>query len=548
MKKLIVAILFFQLLTCCFAQKSLTDSLYQKAMESYNAQKYPQSASLFDNVFSGDRIADPDIFYNASCVYSLTNETQKAFLYLTELADVYLFADLERLNTDTDFDNLHAQSEWKFLVEKVTQNKQTLPQRRRTKIQTELLKTKKLLNADNGKLWNGNIWSENILVLDENETIYTLNSKLANTQNDSLLYYKQIPEKTLLHVNTNQQFEEEKWAIVQNYDVTPSDSCQTPIHELFHLFHSQQMNIGGNIVEYLDHYKAKILISTEFEALRNCIKSIQKNNETEAAQFLSDAVYFRTKREKLFRKQNHFALELETLEGLASYTGYKLSAYKDLYRIALYELNGRENPTGLNRSFAYATGLAYGLIFDYFKIQWRTDLKHIYSFSAIYKQQRTLKQPTIQKLKDIQTRNKYDAIEQEEMARKTTNDIIRIHYENIFGNEPFLEVMRDTADKTYFMSFDMNSTFTLGKQGIVYSDIASSSSNPLAFGNFKTTGETIIGKTGILITSNFDKLTFPKPLKIQDNIVTGENYSIELNQGWTVKQKDKKGNLEIVKE
>jgi hypothetical protein len=98
------------------------------------------------------------------------------------------------------------------------------------------------------------------------------------------------------------------------------------------------------------------------------------------------------------------------------------------------------------------------------------------------------------------------------------------------------------------MSFDMNSTFTLGKEGIIYSDISSSSTNPLVFGNFKTTGETQIGKTGILITSNFGKLTFSKPLKIEDNIITGENYVIELNKGWTVKQLDKKGNLEIVKE
>ena len=61
------------------------------------------------------------------------------------------------------------------------------------------------------------------------------------------------------------------------------------------------------------------------------------------------------------------------------------------------------------------------------------------------------------------------------------------------------------------------------------------------------TGETEIGKTGILITSDIEKLTFPKPIKIEGNIITGENYIIELNRAWTVKQIDKKGNLEIVK-
>lgn len=78
----------------------------------------------------------------------------------------------------------------------MTKNKETLPKRRRTKIQKELLKTKNLLNADNGKLWNGNIWNDNILVLDENEIIYTLEGNdLTNTSNDSLLFYKSVKKK-----------------------------------------------------------------------------------------------------------------------------------------------------------------------------------------------------------------------------------------------------------------------------------------------------------------------------------------------------------------
>ena len=122
--------------------------------------------------------------------------------------------------------------------------------------------------------------------------------------------------------------------------------------------------------------------------------------------YLSDGMYFRTERENFFKKQNHYALKLETLEGLSSYTGFKLSAHKDLYRMALIELDGRENPDGLNRSFAYATGLAYGLIFDYFHIQWRSDLKHIYSFRDIYKQVQAFKKTPKSKTENIKRRNK----------------------------------------------------------------------------------------------------------------------------------------------
>ena len=353
MKTIFTITTIFQFLTFSFAQTNSTDSLYKKAMDFYEQKNHTQSALMFDKVLLSKSSTDPDILYNASCVYSLNNEPTKAITYLSILADQYFYSDLEHINTDTDLENLHQIAEWKPLIEKVIKNKETLPKRRRTKIQTELLKTKNLLNADNGKLWNGNIWNDNILVLDETEIIYTLKNNLSNISSDSLLFYKPVKEKTLLHVNTNQEFEGEKWAIVQNYDITPSDSCQTPIHELFHLFHSKYIKIAGNIVEYLDNYKAKILLRTEFEALRNCIKSLQTNNETAAKQFLNDAVYFRTKREKQFKNQNHYALELETLEGLASYTGYKLSAYTDLYRMAILELNGRENPTMENRFKTY---------------------------------------------------------------------------------------------------------------------------------------------------------------------------------------------------
>ena len=139
-------------------------------------------------------------------------------------------------------------------------------------------------------------------------------------------------------------------------------------------------------------------------------------------------------------------------------------------------------------------------------------------------------------------------IEQEEMKRKITNDSIKLYYKNLFCEQPVLTVKRDTTDKTYYMSYDMNNTFTFDKLGIIYSDISSASANPSAFGNFKTTGETSIGKTGVLITNDFAKLTFPKPTKVEGTFIIGENYTIELNKGWVVKQSDKKGSLEIVKE
>jgi hypothetical protein len=299
----------------------------------------------------------------------------------------------------------------------------------------------------------------------------------------------------------------------------------------------------------LDNYDARILLRSEFNALRNCLGAIRKNSELGAQQFLSDALYFRKMREEKFAKYNHLALELETLEGLATYTGYKLSAHKDLLQAATKELNGREQPTGLNRSFAYATGLAYGVIFDHFQIKWRTDLKHVYSFLNIYEKNISTIRLSKVKFKEVKQRNKYYSVEQEETARKVTIEGYHEFYTKTFLTNPVLVIKIDTSNKTPLtLSYDMNSTFSLGSRGIVYAAIPGGTSDSTMFGSFKTTGETSIGKTGVLITSKFDKLTFPKPLKVEDNTITGENYIIQLNNGWKVKLVDKKGNAEIVKE
>lgn len=237
------------------------------------------------------------------------------FFYLNELADKYLYSNINYLTTDTDLLSLHKLPQWASLIEKVNQNKATLPQRRKRTIRDELFKAKSLVEADNGMLWTDFTWDDHILVIDNENAIYTLNNQVADTQTDSLLHYKTIKENQLQQTNTNQIFEGQKWATIQSGSVTASDSCQTIIHELFHLFHLKQITLSGNIVEYLDHYEARILLRSEFNALRNCLMAIQKKNETDAKQFLNDAFYFREQREKMFKKSQSFCLGTGNIRG-----------------------------------------------------------------------------------------------------------------------------------------------------------------------------------------------------------------------------------------
>ncbi len=550
-QRLFTIVLLVITLNSIKAQNRFVDSLYSLAMSAYNAKDYKKSAAIFDTIFaSKSNTFNANKNYDAACVFALNADPAKSFTLFNELTERIFYTDTERILADTDLASLHNLPEWTILLQKLAQNKASLPMRRRQKIVTELLKAKELLNNDNGKLWGKNLWNDKALILDNANTIYTLSDGLQNLQKDGALYYKEIPPGKLSYSSTNQQFEGKYWAVIMNDYVTPEDNCEVIIHELFHLYHANYIKLSGNIVEYLDETPARTLLRMEFQALRNALKSAELANRDEVLLYLNDALIFRKLREKkyaIFRKK---ALELETLEGLANYTGYKLSTHKNLYTLAVKNLNDWEAANSLNRSFPYATGLAYGVLFDYLEIKWRTDLNHVYDFLTIYEKLVLHKKVTISNtlLLSSKERNGFIKINEEEQKKQFIKEKHTIFYDSLFQKERTLTAYRDIADKSYNISYDMLGTFPFHHQGVIYTHVFTISDNPLAFGTFKTLeGKEQLGKSGILINSNLNKFTFPLPIKIENNKIIGEAYEITLNKGWKIVQVNKKGDLVIEK-
>lgn len=548
MKPIFTLLLLITSLTKTIAQNNTIDILYDRAMSSYNSKDYNNAALTFDSIQNLQNLLSSNLKYDGACIYALNAESEKAFKLLINLADSAFYSDLAHVSTDADLISLHNLPQWNMLIEKISDNKATLPARRRNKITTELLKTKALLNADNGKLWGENLWNEKVLVLDDENRVYTLSNSLDNTDVDSILHFKKIHDGALNYTSTNQLLEGNNWAIIRNDHVTPDDNCEVIIHELFHLTQAKHIKLSGNIVEYLDETDARILLRLEFSALRNALQSADDNNRNEVLQYLNDAMIFRKERETKYIQYKKQALELETLEGLANYTGYKLSAYNNLYQKAITDISAWENSGSLNRSFPYATGFAYGLLFDYLKAHWRTDLNQTYDFRLIYETEILRRKTTdnINSLQAAKSRNNFIIINKDEQEKKIEHENIYAFYDSLFIQEPTLTVHRDTADKTYLMSYDMNGTFVFHKAGIIYTQIVGNTTNPMAFGTFATLeGKEKIGQSGVLITSNFDQLTFPKPISIEENRITGDTYSISLNEGWQVVKINNKGDLRI---
>ncbi|MES2070065.1 MAG: hypothetical protein V4488_06935 [Pseudomonadota bacterium] len=139
----------------------------------------------------------------------------------------------------------------------------------------------------------------------------------------------------------------------------------TLAHELFHRIQQEELHIGkqegGNA--HLDTLDGRYLIELEWRALAAALQASTAGGRRTAA---ADAILFRGERYRLFPSAADNELALESNEGIAEYTGVRLGlqAPEQRVRYALRDLAAGAQAPSFVRSFAYATGPAYGLLLD----------------------------------------------------------------------------------------------------------------------------------------------------------------------------------------
>ncbi|MFA5298039.1 MAG: hypothetical protein WC389_07505 [Lutibacter sp.] len=531
------------------AQNTDIKIVYPLSMKEYELGHYENAAEKFQIIVDNYKFDDISTtkLYNGVCIFALAKHNKTAITILDYLASNRFYSNYEHIISDTDLSNIHSDTEWNKIIEKVSENRKTQPKRLQEKIKSELSKAKEILLADNGKLWGENIWSENILVLDFDNTIYTIKPLPDSKTDDSIIYYKKIPNNTLSLSNSAQEYNGEQYAVIlTNY---LDDNSATIIHELFHILQYKHIRLNGNPIQYLDNYDAREWLRLEYQALKNALNSINQNkNKLEIEKYVNDAFLFRELRQSKYKEYLQDEIEIETSEGLANYTGFVLSTYSNKYEKTISEINQREQAQTYTRPFPYATGPAYGLIFDYLKIDWKIGLDTTYNYLNIYEQKYLKKKIKASngKIKSAQQRNNYKEIHKQELDKKIENEKVISYYTDIFFKKPSLTVK--LIDSLYGLTFDMNGTIILKDKGIVYSMVEGVDGSKNNFGNFSTIkGKEKLGISGVLMSFVEKKYTFPLPIKIEKNKIIGEYYIIELSEGWEVIKVNEKGDMEIVK-
>ncbi len=260
--------------------------------------------------------------------------------------------------------------------------------------------------------------------------------------------------------------------------------------------------------------------------------------------YANDAMIFRKTRQNKYEKYTKDVIDLETNEGIANYTGYKLSSYPNLYKIAIREINMRESSKSYSRSFAYATGLAYGIIFDYLNIEWKNGISSNYNFLYIFEKQYDTVNCNDENFDLAKQNNNFDTIFKEEQRRKQEiNKKTAVLMEKLVNNPTISVALKN---EKYSQTFDMDNTITLENIGTVYMTLSGRDITGENFGDFKTLPSDNNQISGVLRPFVGNKFIFSLPISIAGNKIIGENYEIILNKNWIVKKINKKGDYQIV--
>lgn len=238
---------------------------------------------------------------------------------------------------------------------------------------TAAAELEQMCTADAGQLWGASLCGP-LLVVDANTR------QVWATQRDNLNvlaltagggWIGTLPQGVPV-ANTTVDWAGVRWIMVVG--PLPDDATARRVLVAHESWHRLQTSIGlpmqDVVAAHLESERARYLLRLEMRALSTAMLS----NGRARRSAVKDAIAFRTARLATYHEASAAESALDRNEGLASYTGVRLGAGNQSHLYAARALTAADEQQALARSYAYATGPAYGLLLDEFVPSWRTSL------------------------------------------------------------------------------------------------------------------------------------------------------------------------------
>lgn len=379
-----------------------------------------------------------------------------------------------------------------------------------------------LCRADDGALWGASLCGPMMLV-------DAASRELKASQQDAqgalsargAIFVGHLPPDALV-ANTAVDWSGTRWT--QLLWPLPQDDARRRTLLAHEMFHRLQPALpiarpaeGGN--DHLDTLGGRYLLQLEWRALAAALLA----NDDDARRIaVSDALAFRAERHRRFPAAAKEEAALELNEGLAEYTGVRVGNPTPAARIeaALHDLRAHIDDRSFVRSFAYATGPAYGLLLDQAAPRWRSALgQHARDLGTLLAQASRI-EPALDEPAMRAAANRYDgaALHRAETLRAQHRQaqIERNHARFVSGPVLRLDLRRMR------IRFDPNSVQPLPGSGAVYPTLRLTDD----WGTLQVTD-------GALMQSDWKAVFVQAPAAVGP-LLQGDGWSLQLAPGWSV--------------
>src|SRR5713226_3822538 len=309
---------------------------------------------------------------------------------------------------------------------------------------------------------------------------------------------------------------------------------------LHECFHRVQKKIGlppaDSMNGHLDSLDGRIWLLMEWRALEHALWRRGDLRRRDIA----DALYFRNFRRSLFPDAAARENALEMNEGMAEYTGVKLSAASPDEFAVVAASSLRSAPTRTQsyaRSFAYTSGPAYGGLLDFVNPEWRKGLTPATNLGELLARAYNIEQPTLSKTEALRRAERYDGGEVVtiETRREEKHQAQVAAAKKFFVDGPVL-VLHVSQDFNY--TFDPNAVLAVDGNSTLYRGDVQVSDQ---WGILRAPeGVLFLRKNGRIVS-----VQVPAPADAVKSPLTGKGWTLELKSDWKLVPGERTGDFAL---
>ena len=389
--------------------------------------------------------------------------------------------------------------------------------------------TEAICRRDGGALWGKSLCGPMLLVDPVTRGVFANQRDEENRlKREGDIFTGRLPNEINI-ANTATDWAGVKWTMIML--PLPEEKNRRATLMAHEMWHRIQEEIGfpasGAANNHLETRDGRYWLQLEWRALA---AALTRNGE-ERKSAIADAALFRARRHQLFENAVDQECEMELHEGLAEYTGVKLNGADASQYVVSTNLKDAPTKKTFVRSFAYATGPAYGLLLDQSGSDWRKALRKHDDLARLLFTRVGVKLPDNIAAAADNRAGKYGGSElaaAEDRRAQARHDLIASYRARLVDGPVLMMPLQKMN-----MQFNPGNLVALEPLGTVYPDIRI----------VDVWGVLTVTSGGALMNPDFTRVTVPAPRQTKGAVIEGEGWKLELNTGWSIAPGEREGSF-----